>query len=64
MLELMNRKGDRFEADGGPYSLEIILLHDDTDLDGTFECIDAETGDVIRLNGWMWSFEPLSEGVC
>jgi len=59
MPEPMNRRGDRFEADGGPYSIDIVLLHDDTDLDGTFECLDADTGERIRLNGWLWSFEPL-----
>lgn len=64
MAELMNRKGDRFEASSPYHHLEIILLHDDTDLDGRFEALDADTGEVVRLNGWNWSFEPLSEGVC
>jgi hypothetical protein len=30
-----------------------VLIADGTDLDGTFEAIDVETGELLRINGWQ-----------
>lgn len=30
-----------------------VLVADDADLDGTFDAIDVETGELLRVNGWQ-----------
>lgn len=30
-----------------------VFVDADADLDGTFDAIDAETGERVRINGWM-----------
>lgn len=30
-----------------------VLIDDDQDLDGTFEAIDTDTGELLRINGWQ-----------
>lgn len=30
-----------------------VLVDDEADLDGTFEAIDIDSGNVIRINGWQ-----------
>lgn len=46
-------------ADGGPYSLE-LLIRDDADLDGEFEAYDLNEHDLLRVRGWLFSIEELA----
>ena len=48
----------RLLADCIEHTLE-IECPDDTDLDSRFAATDLDTGDTIRINGWLWTFEPL-----
>ena len=48
-------------ADSGAYSLE-CLVKPNADLDGTVTVWDRTDGSFVRLNGWLWSFEPNEEG--
>ncbi len=48
----------RLLADAGIHCFEIDV-HPDADLDGTFSCICVDTGERLKLNGWLWSFEPV-----
>ncbi len=34
-----------------------ILVQPDTDLDDSFKAYDADNCEMIRINGWNWSFE-------
>jgi hypothetical protein len=45
-------------AEGGAYSLH-LFTRPDADLDGTFKAYDADECEFIRVNGWMFSFEPV-----
>ncbi len=39
-------------VDAGLYSLELEVA-DDADLDGQFEALCLDTGERLRVNGWM-----------
>lgn len=49
----------RYLADCDMHTLE-IEVPDRADLDGVVSAIDLDTGEPVRLNGWLWSFEPLA----
>jgi len=34
-----------------------ISVQPDADLDGTFSAWDNDMEEMIRINGWMWTFE-------
>lgn len=38
--------------DLGPYTLDVIIPTG-TDLGDAFDAIDAETGEPVRINGWL-----------
>lgn len=38
--------------DLGPYTLD-VLIPTGTDLDDAFDAIDAESGETVRINGWL-----------
>lgn len=38
--------------DMGPYTLD-LTVKDDIDLDDTFEAICNDTGEKLRVNGWL-----------
>ncbi len=42
----------RYLISSGLYDLD-VLVPEDADLDGTFDAIDVESGDTLRINGWM-----------
>ena len=51
----------RYYVSNGMYDLD-VLVADDADLDGTFEAIDIESGDVLRIDGWQADvIEPVSD---
>jgi hypothetical protein len=39
-----------------------VLVEDGADFDGSFHAIDVETGDTLRIHGWLIdTIEPLAE---
>jgi hypothetical protein len=42
----------RLLVEMGPYSLD-LSVDDETDLDGTFDAVDNDTGERLRVNGWL-----------
>lgn len=47
---------ERWTADCDEYTLE-LLIEPGTDLDSQFRAWDVEAGQMIRVNGWLWTFE-------
>lgn len=39
-----------------------VLIPAGTDLDDAFDAIDAESGEMIRINGWMLDSDAISFG--
>ena len=40
-----------------------VLVADDADMDGTFDAICIETGDMLRINGWQaTAVEAIGDG--
>lgn len=44
----------RYYMSNGTVDLD-VFVDDDADLDGTFDAIDADTGERLRINGWLIS---------
>jgi len=45
-------------ADGGAVDLE-LWVSPDADLDGTFPAICRDTGELLRVNGWLFAIETI-----
>lgn len=52
-------RGETFQTTRGLDILEVVLLGDAGSFNGIFDGIDATSGDVVRLDGRLWIFEPL-----
>lgn len=50
----------RYIAETDFYSFE-IWAPEDTDFDSAFDAIDAETGETLRIYGWLWNFDHAEE---
>lgn len=37
-----------------------LFTKPDVDLDGTFKAYDADNCEWVRVNGWLWTFEPVN----
>lgn len=37
-----------------------LLANPDADLDGTFTAWDADAGELVRVNGWLFEIEAVS----
>lgn len=44
----------RYLMSGGLYDLD-VTVDDDADLDSTFTAICNDTGETLRVNGWLFS---------
>lgn len=44
-------------AECASYDLH-IFVKPDTDLDTSFRAYDADECEFIRMDGWLWTFEP------
>jgi len=44
--------------DGGPYSLS-LAYSPDADLDGAFPAICLDTGERLKIQGWLFTHEAL-----
>lgn len=33
----------------------------DADLDSSFRAVDLDSGDVLLIHGWLWTFEPADD---
>jgi hypothetical protein len=53
----MYKDGTRIEADCGFNAVAGPLVGNHEDLDGIVTLRDEMDGEVIRLNGWLWSIE-------
>lgn len=42
----------RYYMSNGVYDLD-VLVDDDADLDGSFDAVCVETGETLRINGWL-----------
>lgn len=49
----MTRSG---QFEGGEYSLHLAFAPDE-DIDGAFEAMCLETGEMLLVSGWLFSFE-------
>jgi hypothetical protein len=58
--ELLREPPQHLLADCGVHTLEIECAAD-ADLDGTFEATCLDTGERLKINGWLWTFEPLDD---
>ena len=38
-----------------------LLIRPDTDLDSRYRAFDTETGEYIRVNGWMFTDDHIEE---
>lgn len=47
------------ESGDGLHDLE-LLVRPGTDYDGTFDAIDTNAGDLLRVNGWLYIVEETS----
>lgn len=45
---------------GGVYDIH-ISVEPDTDMDSTFLAFDHDEQEMIRLNGWLFTFEQIKE---
>jgi hypothetical protein len=59
---MMGMRGEVYLAEGGHYSLTIMIVKDNTDMDGTFTARCLDEGDLIRVHGWLFSFELIEAG--
>lgn len=50
---------EEVSAFGGAYDLS-LLIRPGTDLDATFKAWDMDNQEFIRVNGWLFSFTPVS----
>ena len=57
-MSTANEKTRRFAASCAEYDL-ILIVKAGTDLDDRFDAIDEDTGDALKVNGWLWSFEAI-----
>ena len=56
------RKGACIEADSdGGHFVSGRLARDHDDLDGVVSVVDEESGEVLRLNAWLWSIVVVDE---
>ncbi|KQX19348.1 MULTISPECIES: hypothetical protein [unclassified Sphingomonas] len=46
----------------GPYTLDVTFSAD-ADLDGTFEAVCNDTGEILRINGWLIEDIDYTDGV-
>lgn len=53
----MNGYTEEYLADCDMASCQ-ILVRPGTDLDSTFKAYDADNCEMLRINGWLWTFEP------
>lgn len=47
-----------YYAEGGCESLH-VMVKPDTNLDGSFKAYCLDTDEIIRINGWMFIFDPV-----
>lgn len=48
----------RLLAISSQYDLD-ILCSENADLDGTFTAVCMDTGEELRINGWLFTFEEI-----
>lgn len=54
---MIGMRGEVYLAENAFYTLEIMILRDFTEMDGSFTCRCMDEGDVIRIHGHLFSFE-------
>ena len=59
---MMGMRGEVYLADSHFYSLTIMIVADNTDMDGSFVCRCMDEGDLIRVHGWNFTFELIEAG--
>lgn len=47
-------------SENGQYDL-FILVQPGTDFDSTFKAWDSDAQEFVRLNGWLWTLEQITE---
>ncbi len=55
--------GSPIEATCDAHDVTGTLAGDHDDLDGIVSIREADTGEVLRLNGWLWLFETAQDHV-
>lgn len=59
---MLGMRGEVYLAENAFYSLTIMIVRDNTDMDGTFTCRCMDEGDLIRVHGHLFSFELIEAG--
>lgn len=52
----------RYFIVAGHHDLD-VLVRDDADMDGAFEAICNDTGETLRINGWMIESCEVADGL-